>query len=120
MNGSTFEPWQKQYIETNAGEKSITEMAKATDLSYSSVYQYCIHRALPIKNGRMGRPKGVKNHERVPTDAPPSEVSKRIRKYVTNEEFTNSRNSSGMVRPPAKYNNRSQQEIIDYYLKLEI
>lgn len=111
--GAKLSEIEKDFIHRNAKTSSVKEIAIALRKSYSLIYEYCRKVGIQYKETKpTGRPR---NTDRVPTEI------KKDRKYLTEQEFTDSRNKSGkLVRPPAKYDNRSQQEIIDHYLKLDI
>lgn len=111
--GAKLSEIEKDFIHRNAKTSTAKEIAEALHKSYSLIYEYCRKVGIQYKETKpTGRPR---NTDRVPTEI------KADRKYLTNEEFTSSRNKSGkLIRPEAKYGNRSWEETIAYYENLKV
>jgi len=106
---------QLDLLKTSSQFLTAAEWAEKFNVQKTLIYSFCAHHGLKLLETK------VANAQKKVVDKPAPAANKKIRRYMNNEEFTNSRNSSGkMVRPAAKYGNKSREELIDYYLKLEI
>lgn len=91
----------ENYIRANAPKKTIKQMAEHLGESFSYVRQFMINKGIPYRF-RATRTR-LSFKDRIPEVIKP-----------------NKPNPTSFTRPPATYDNRSQQDVIDHYLKLEI
>ena len=106
--GAKLSEIEKDFLRANAKNHSLRKLAELIGKSHTLVYQYCRQHGIGIKSVKpTGRPRN--------TDRVPGQVKPVQRRVIAQKE-----EKVILVRPPAKYDNRSQQDVIDHYLKLEI
>ena len=112
--GAKLSEIEKDFIYRNAKTASAARIAVLLGKSYALIYQYCRNHGIECQSDKRGRKT---NEEREAVGVKPDPK----RKYLNTAEWNAQLNGNKkMVRPPAKYDNRSQQDVIDHYLKLEI
>lgn len=109
MSNSPYHPklgnrqpeWKIQFIRKNCENMTAGEISRKIQVSLALVIGYCVNNNLKLKKmfpDRAHGHGGPKGPRLVIADPP----------------------KKPLVRPPAKYDNRSWEEVIDHYLKLEI
>jgi len=100
---------QLDLLKTSSQFLTAAEWADKFGVHVSIIFSCCRHYGLPL----MGTKEA--NERRKQRERPNPEISKKIKRvYEPAEKKTK------MVRPPARYDNRSQEDVINHYLKLEI
>lgn len=98
---------QRALLKSSSQYMTAAGWADKFKVHVSLIYSNCRHYGLPLLGSK-------KANELKRLNKPDPEISKKIRIYEPAEKKTK------LVRPPAKYDNRSQQDVIDHYLKLDI
>lgn len=99
-------PAQLKWLKDNYHNHTKREM-----MSHLKITEYMLNRIM----ADMGLIKPYKRKDR-----PVKEAPKQVEKVVYTPRAFFEPPKKVMVRPPAEYNNRSQQQVIDYYLNLNV
>ena len=105
--GDKLSEIEKDFIHRNSKKTTTKELAEVLGHSYSTIADYCRRVGLERK---WQREPASEKAKRNPEDTIAS-ITKAVKKEPVKSSF---------ARPPAKYNNRSQYEAIDYYLNLKV
>lgn len=105
--GDKLSEIEKDFIHRNSKKTTTKELAEVLGHSYSTIADYCRRVGLERK---WQREPASEKAKRNPEDTIAS-ITKAVKKEPVKSSF---------ARPPAKYNNRSQDEAIDYYLNLKV
>lgn len=89
--GNRQPQWKKDFIHDNAGRLDPRTIALRIDVSPAFVYQYCDVKGIKASKNSYG--------------------VERIRRYVDSQP-------KPFERPPAKYDNKSREEIIEELLSM--
>lgn len=100
--GNRQPQWKLDYIKQNAAFCTVRQLALALDLSDTLIYQYCALHNLVFKRDKTG-----------PGERP-------IREHLRNERLRRFQEDRRLPiqRPPAVYDNKSREQIIDELLAL--
>lgn len=107
--GSKTAKWKIDYLIHNAKTRTARQISEATGMSQCFIYDYC-----KLKNIELLKViKKAHKHKSVES-LQNGDRSRPILRFQMTEK------KGPLVRPPAIYGNRSQAEIIEYYLNLDI
>lgn len=101
---------QRELLDSSSEFMTAAGWADKFKVHVSVIYSYCRNHGIHLMGSKEARER---KQQRDANKLTP-EISKKIRMYeppVKKEK---------LIRPPARYDNRSQQDVINHYLKLEI
>ncbi len=105
--GDKLSEIEKDFIHRNAKSTTAKDLAEVLGHSYGTIADYC--RKVGLERKWQREPASEKAKSK------PDETIGRIVK-----EAKEAAKIKTITRPPAKYNNRSQDEAINYYLNLKV
>lgn len=105
--GDKLSEIEKDFIHRNAKSTTAKELAEVLGHSYDTIANYCRKVGLERKWQRKHTSEKAKRNP----EATIASITKSVKKEPVKPSFD---------RPPAKYNNRSQDEAINYYLNLQV
>ena len=105
--GSKLSEIEKDFIHRNSKKTTTKELAEVLGHSYDTIASYCRRVGLERKWQREPASEKAKRNPEATIES----ITKSVKKEPVKPSF---------ARPPAKYNNRSQDEAINYYLNLQV
>lgn len=109
--GGRLSDWQRDFIKKNCQYMNGTEIAKRIGRSPSLVYDYCTKHGYELKKGEPGRKEGEDYYPSSSGATFSARAIVRVKQEPPKPK---------LVRPPAVYTNRTQDQLIDYYLNLKL
>lgn len=100
---------QRELLDSSSEYMTAAGWADKFKVHVSVIYSYCRNHGLHLMGSKEARERKQQR------DA--SRVAQEMKKIRTYEPPVK---KEKLIRPPARYDNRSQQDVINHYLKLEI